>query len=60
MENILKKIINKKKQKIKIYKEEHTESKIFENGVPGGVFFFPFRQSCILYPLGTPWYMYPI
>ena len=31
MENILKKIINKKKEKIKIYKKEHPESKLFED-----------------------------
>lgn len=29
MENILKKIIDKKKEKIKIYKNEHTENKLF-------------------------------
>ena len=31
MENILKKIINKKKEKIKIHKKIHTENKLFEN-----------------------------
>jgi len=31
MENILKEIINKKKERIKIYKEELPENKIFEN-----------------------------
>ena len=31
MENVLKKIINKKKEKIKIYKREHSESKLFED-----------------------------
>jgi len=31
MENVLKKIINKKKEKIKIYKRKHSESKLFED-----------------------------
>ena len=31
MENVLKKIINKKKERIKIYKKEHSESKLFED-----------------------------
>ena len=31
MENILQKIINKKKEKIKIYKKEHPENKLFED-----------------------------
>ena len=31
MENILKKIIGKKKEKIKIYKKEHAENKLFED-----------------------------
>ena len=31
MENVLKKIINKKKERIKIYKKEYSESKIFED-----------------------------
>ena len=31
MENVLKKIINKKKERIKIYKKEHPEGKILEN-----------------------------
>jgi len=30
MENVLKKIINKKKERIKIYKKEIPESRIFE------------------------------
>ena len=29
MENVLKKIVDKKKEKIKIYKNEHSESKLF-------------------------------
>ena len=31
MENVLKKIINKKKERIKIYKKEHPENKLFED-----------------------------
>ena len=31
MENVLKKIIDTKREKIKIYKKEHPESKLFEN-----------------------------
>ena len=31
MENILKKIIDKKKEKIKIYKKKNSESEIFKN-----------------------------
>ena len=31
MENILKKIINKKRERIKIYKKERSESKLFED-----------------------------
>ena len=31
MEDVLKKIINKKKEKIKIYKKKYSENKIFEN-----------------------------
>ena len=31
MENVLKKIINKKKERIKIYKKKHSENKIFED-----------------------------
>ena len=31
MKNILKKIIDKKKEKIKIYKNEHSESKLFKD-----------------------------
>ena len=31
MENVLKKIINKKKERIKIYKKEHSENKLFED-----------------------------
>ena len=31
MENVLKKIINKKKERIKIYKKEYSESKIFDD-----------------------------
>ena len=31
MENVLKKIVDKKKEKIKIYKNEHSESKLFED-----------------------------
>ena len=31
MENILKKIIDKKKKKIKTYKNEYAENKLFEN-----------------------------
>ena len=31
MENILKKIINKKKERIKIYKKENPENKLFED-----------------------------
>ena len=31
MKNVLKKIIDKKKEKIKIYKNEHSESKLFND-----------------------------
>ena len=31
MENVLKEIINKKKEKIKIYKKKHSENKLFED-----------------------------
>ena len=31
MENVLKKIINKKKEKIKIYRKEHPANKLFED-----------------------------
>ena len=31
MESVLKKIINKKKERIKIYKKEHSENKIFDD-----------------------------
>ena len=31
MENVLKKIINKKKERIKIYKQEYPENKLFED-----------------------------
>ena len=31
MENVLKKIVDKKKEKIKIYKNKHSESKLFED-----------------------------
>ncbi len=31
MKNALKKIVNKKKEKIKIYKNEHSESKLFKD-----------------------------
>ena len=31
MENVLQKIVNKKKERIKIYKKEHSENKIFDD-----------------------------
>ena len=56
MESILKKIVNKKKEKLKIYKSKHPERELFENvkkiaghitTVPGGV--GPMTITMLLY-----------